>query len=551
MPVSSDFGRPPTPRDRKPAIVFQPRTYSSLRAGVNLIAAMVRPTLGPFPRAVAVSRAMRTDAPEILDDGAVIARRMIALGNRSQDVGAMLIRNAMWQMREQAGDGATTMAVMLQSVLAQSIHAVSAGECDAMQLKRALDRSLECVLTALRQQARPLHGRESIARVAQTVCPDPELAQMLGEVLDIVGAEGTVNVEEYPRPGLEREYVEGTYWSASGLCSPLMATDLLQRRAVLDDTYILISDISVQNAEQLVPLLDQIVHAKIPNLVLIALNFSEQTLGLLLHNQHAGRLNVFAVRAPKYEASEQASILQDIALLTGGHFVQSAAGETLERVQLSDLGRARRAWATDEYFGIVGGKGDGRAVRKQIAELRARLSRADNANKEALYKRLGHLTGGVAILRVGAATAVECKSRKELAERAVRALRNTVDAGVVPGGGAALLKCQSALMQDCPNDNTFQVANRILHRALEEPLRVIAFNAGFSADRVISLVGNCSNGGGFDVRTGELTDMHKAGIVDPARVLEHALHVAVSCAGVALTTDVIVHRKRPPESTDP
>lgn len=551
MPTAADFGRPPTTRERRPAVVFQPHTYHKLRAGVDLLAAAVRPTLGPLPRMVAVSRTLRTDAPEMLDDGAVIARRMIALGDRSQDVGAMLLRNAMWQMHEQAGDGATTMAVILQSILAQGIHAVSAGECDAMQLRRALDGTLECVLYALHQQARPLQGRENIARVAHTVCPDPELANMLGEVFDIVGAEGTVNVQEYPRPGVEREYIEGTYWSASGLCSPLMETDSIQHRALLDDAHILISDASVQEPAQLVPLLERVIEAKIPNLVLIALNFSGRALGLVLYNKQAGVLNVFAVRAPKYDALEQVSALQDIALLTGGRFVSSAAGETLERVQVSDLGRARRAWATDEYFGIAGGKGDGCAIRKEIATLRARLNRAENANKEPLEPRLGHLTGGVAILRVGAATAIESKSRKELAERAARAMRSAVNAGVVPGGGTALLNCQEALVPERASDSAMQVACRILHRALEEPLRVIALNAGYSPERVVARVSSSAQTNGFDARTGELTEMHEAGIVDPVRVLEQALRVAVSGAGIALTTEVIVHRKRPPESMEP
>ncbi len=550
MPTAADFGRPPVPHQRKPALVFQPHTYQALCAGVDLLTAAVRPTLGPLPRVVAVGRVMRSDAPEILDDGATIARRMIGLSDRSQDVGAMVLRNGMWKMHQEVGDGATTMAVLFQSILRLSIQAVLAGECNAMELKRALEEETRTHLSALQQQARLLDRRQ-IAQAAETVCPDPALAKLLAEVFDIVGAEGIVNVEADPRPRLEREYIEGTYWSNSGLASPLLETDTALHRAVLEDAHVLVSDIAVQDATQLIPLLDQVIRAKIPNLALVALNFSGAALGLLLHNKQGGALNLFAARAPFSDPLEQSAALQDLALMTGARYVNRAAGDTLERMQLGDLGRVRRAWASEDYFGIVGGKGDPRAVRKQIADLRTMLAAAHGEQHERLQKRLGHLMGGVALVRVGAATMAESKARTALAERAVRTLRNIVSGGVVPGGGAALLKCSAALLPAYGTTGAHVAARRILKRSLEEPLRVIAQNAGFSPDAVVQQVYATAEGYGFDVRRGEIADMYARGIVDPLGVVEKALCIAISGVGMALTTDVIVHRKKPPESTDP
>jgi chaperonin GroEL len=494
---------------------------------------------------------MRTDAPEFLDDGATIARRMIGISDRSADVGAMILRNAMWKMHQEVGDGTTTMAILFQSILEQSVRAVVTGECDPIQLKRALENDVEAISAALHKQAVSLSGREHIARAAQGLAADPELANMLGEVLDIVGAYGTVNIETNARPELEREYIEGTYWKNSGLASPLFQTDTSLRRAVLDNAYVLVSNASIQTPDQLIPSLDCAVRGGVSNLVVIGLNFSGRALGLLLHNRQAGVLQGIAVRAPHTEPLEQANALHDIALLTGARFINSAAGETLERAALSDFGRVRRAWATTDEFGIVGGKGAERSVRKHLADLKQQLNLLDGQAKEHLQQRLGHLLGGVAILRVGAATDSEAKTRLATAERAVRALRNIVASGVVPGGGSALVACQCALSDSPADDSARAASRRILSQALEQPLRVIAANAGYRPDNILMQVSNAPHGHGLDAHSGEIRNMYEAGIVDSAAILEQGLRVAVSGAAMVFTTDVIVHHKRPTESIEP
>jgi chaperonin GroEL len=319
----------------------------------------------------------------------------------------------------------------------------------------------------------------------------------------------------------------------------------------LDDAHVLISNVSVQEPEQLIPLLDRAARAGVTKLVLVGLNFSGRAVGLILHNQQAGVMQVIAVRAPYTDALKQAAALEDLAQLTRGRVINSAAGETLERAQVADLGRVRRAWATMDEFGIVGGKGDPRAVRRYFAELKQQAQRADGATKEELRERLGQLTGGAAIVRVGAATESESKLRIENTERAVRALRNAVQAGVVPGGGTALAACRAALMAFPDTDPAQIAAQRILTRALEEPLRVIAGNAGYDADAVITRVCAAPQGHGLDARSGEICNLYDAGITDPVAVLEKAVRTAISGATMAFTTDVIVHRKRPTESIEP
>lgn len=553
-PTPPGFGSAPKPKLRRPAIVFQPRVYQGLKQGVDQLANVVRLTLGPLPRAVAIERMSRDRSPEILDDSATITRRVIQLPQRTVDVGAMLLRHSLWQMHEAVGDGSTTMAVIFQALLDEGIKYIVSAQGDPMLLRRGLERHMKTAIQALRACATPLQGRDKIAQMAMGLCQDDEMARLLGEIFDIVGGDGMVEIRGSSRRVTEREYIEGTYWDGSGWCSSLMETDHARHRTVLDDAAILITDISVENAGDLVPVLEMAVQAKLRNLVLVLRKIPDSGIALLLHNQKSGVINTLAVRTPKIIEADRMAALEDLAVLTGGRVFLGS--ESLAGVKPADLGHARQAWATADYFGVIGGKGDPHQLRQHIVRIRAMMNRSEGEDRERFQKRLGRLLGGTAILYVGGSTESETELRKAKAERAALTLRAALRGGVVPGGGAALLACQKALRladdgHDAGGGPDDQAARRILCRALEEPLRVIAANAGYNPDTIVDRVKAAPDGYGFDAWTGQVVDMREAGIVDAALVLEKALQVAVSGASMALTTEVIVHRKRPQEAYTP
>jgi len=534
----------------RPCVVFQPHVHEGFIEGIDQLANALRPTLGPLPRTVAIQPMLLHHPPEILDNGATIARRIIALPDPTADVGAMLLRHTLSKVHGQVGDGTATAAVLFQRIVHEGMRYITANASNPMRLRYGLERSAAIAAQALREEAVPLAGREGLNQAALSLCHDPEMASLLGEIFEITGVEGMVEVEGGGRRGLEREYIEGAYWHDSGWFSPLMETDAGHHRAVLDDIAILISDLRVQDARELAPVMELAVKAGTPNLVILAAGLSESAIGLLLSNRDAHVIGALAVRAPMTGTIDR-DALEDMAVLTGGRFICAAAGEQLGSVRLEDLGRARRAWATDKLFGLVGGKGDPRQIRQRMAALRAMIGKSVGDRAEQLRFRLARLMGGTAILRIGGITETELTTRKAVAEQAVFALRATMESGIVPGGGTALLDCQHALASTPARDSDEDVARRIMGRALEEPLRVIAANAGYSPETIVARVKAAPRGHGFDASQGQIVDMLQAGIVDLAPVLECALRVAASGAAMALTTDVVVHRKRPPESIEP
>lgn len=551
------FRTPPSkkylPVPRQPAVVLQPQTYNDIKRGVDVIAEAVRPTLGPLPRLVALERLNRAEAPEFLDDGATIARRIIQITPRGSDVGAMLLRHAMWRMYQEAGDGSTTMAVMYQAILGEGIRHVVQFGCNAMLLRAGLEKGLKVVQETLQQDALPLIGKENIARFARgLVQENDELANMLGEIFDIVGPDGLIVVEKGNRLGLEREYIEGTYWHLSGWFSRLFVTDPAEKRATFEDAAILISDLSIQEPAQLIPVLDQCVKAGVRRLVIIAKEISDSAIGLLVKNNQAKTIETMAVRTPRVLEMDRVASMEDIAVLTGGRIFYSAAYPDFRDFQVSDLGFARRAWATESLFGIFGGKGDPRRIRQHILNIRGLLKVVTDAHeKEKLRERLGRLTGGTAILRVGGATDTETEALKTTALRAVTTLRHAISGGVVPGGGTALVNAQRGL-ENLPAANRDEAsAYKILSRALEEPMRAIARNAGYQPDVILEKVKSSPPGYGFDARSGRIVDMRQIGVLDAALVLKKALEVAVTGAALALTTDVIVHHRKPQECVEP
>jgi chaperonin GroEL len=545
--------KPPKFVHRQPAVVLQPQTSRQLQQGINLIADAVRPTLGPRPRLVALERIIRTEAAEILDDGATIARRITEIKPRGVNIGAMLIRQALWRMHVDAGDGTTTMAVIYQLIFNEALRYVTQMGCNAMLLRAGLETGLSAIIEALEREATPVVGKEQTASIASGMCQeDLEMASVLGEIFDIVGPDGLIIVEPGHRHELEREYIDGTYWHLSGWLSRWFVTDKAEKRTTFEDAALLISDLTITDPRQLVPALDKCVKAGVKKLIILCKDMSDSGIGLLVANNQARTIETMAVRTPKVRGAEQVAAMEDIAALTGGRAFHADGNDTFDNFQIEDLGYARRAWAMESLFGLFGGKGDTRKVRQRIAHIRGLLRDAEPKNeRKNLQQRLGRLTGATALLRVGGVTATEIEVRKKTAERAVTGLRKAIQGGVVAGGGAALLNMQSALEGlPCPQAED-SAAYKILARALEEPMRAIARNAGCNPDVMVEKVKAFPKGYGVDARTRQIVDMRQAGIVDSVLVLKKALEIAVSGAAMALTTDVIVHHKKPEISIEP
>jgi chaperonin GroEL len=520
-----------------------------MQKGINQMVEAIRPTLGPRPRIVAIERTPNNKAPELLDDGGTIARRIIQIANRDADMGAMFIRHLLWRLHEEVGDGTATAAVLFQSIYNQGVHHVVSGG-NAMQLRRYLGKAIPVILDELTGMTIHLEGKEKLARIAEAICYDPPMAKLLGEIFDIIGEHGRLEIRSGRGRELEREYVEGMYWE-TGIFSREMITDHTLFRTQLENAAILISDLEIDDPRQLLPVIGMAMQAEIRALLIIASRLSDHAVALLLANKHPEKFQAIAVKTPGFGLSDQAAALEDLAVLTGGRAFTRFAGYSLQEVTLEDLGHARRAWADRSNFGIVGGKGDPRGVRQYLANLRGAFrSTEDREARKKLQQRIGKLIGGSATLRIGGVTELELNARKELAERTAEALRGAIMEGVLPGGGASLLACRPALerMMDQSSDPDERAAFRILIRALEEPLRTIVTNVGFDDREIMAEIKRAGPGYGFDVVSEQIVDMAQAGIFDVATVLKSAVHSAIAGAALALTTDVLVHHKKPEEA---
>jgi chaperonin GroEL len=540
-----------TGKQKTPRVVFQPGAYRGIQRGINQMVEAVRPTLGPLPRIVAIERMARGKAPELLDSGGVIARRIVQLPDRDADVGAMFVRHMLWRLHEKVGDGTATAAVLFQSIYNQGVRYNVAGG-NAMQLRHYLEAGLQVILDELTGMAIHLEGKESLAQIAETICYDPPLARMLGEIFDIVGEYGQLEVRAGRSRELEREYVEGMYWSG-GVHSRQMITDHTKLRTEMENAAILISDVEIDDSRPLISILNTAMQAEIRSLLIVASKLSESATSLLFRaSEKPETFKAIAVKVPATRG-DRAAALEDLAILTGGRTFARATGYTLDGVKLDDLGRARRAWADRSYFGIVGGKGDPRLLRQHITGLRTAFRQSqDPQARKKLRERIGKLMGGAATLWVGGAAEREIDARKELAQRTSDALRGAITEGVLPGGGVSLLACRPALqsMLERSTDPDECAAYCILIRALEEPIRTILTNAGYDASEVMAEIKQAGPGFGFDVRSGQVVDVAQAGIFDAASVQKAAVHSAVASAALALTVDVLVHSKKPHESRD-
>lgn len=526
-----------------PRLALEPEARLALTRGFNKLAATLTVTLGPRGRLVAVSRDNPRRAPELINDGATIARRFLGLPDRFETMGAFLARHIAWQVEEAVGDGATTAVVVAQAVINQAMRYTSAGY-NPMLLRRSIDRALGVALRALTRQARPLEGTAHIRALATAVTGDPRLGELVEEIFDTVGALGAVQVRtNYGREHTSR-YINGAFWN-QGWASSYFTTE--GGTAIIKEPYILLTNRQLDRATQLAPILEQ-VHPTGRGLVVIAPAITGEALNILVTNKTRGIVPTLAVKAPGL-GPEKTEILQDLAAMTGARVFLANHPDRLETATLADLGEAREVQAIRSGFTLIGGRGRPAAIRQRSAELRARIPDAPyGRERDRLVERAGKLLGGVALLEVGGSTETEREYLKDRASEAVEVARMALQHGVVPGGGAAYLACIPALTEFAGSEDAEGAA--ILAHALAAPMTALVENAGFEASPILARVRACGDGCGFDVLRGEFVDLAQAGIVDPVKVLEVALRTGVSGALMALTTEVLVHKPRPNRSKE-
>ncbi len=536
-----------TPAKQKsqiPGVKYRPAVQRGFQRGIDQLMRAISPTLGPRPRQVVHETMFQGRMPEFLDDGATIARRIVALPDRVEDAGAMILREMLWNVHETAGDGTATAAVMFSSIYNQGLAFIAAGG-SAMLLRRHLEQAAQGLSAEIDRMTRPLHGQEAIRGFAEGLCHDADLAEVVAEAFDLLGPEGRLDI----RPGRGRklllELFDGVYWE-SGLFArdPTASTGKIS----LVDPAFLLTDLDIQEPDELIPALDLACQAGLTSLVLVAHSISERALAILQIPANRQRLFVAVVRAPANHAALPDS-LADIALLVGGRPLLAATGDRLEAVRMENFGGARRAWADKEYLGLEAGKGDPRALRRRLAELRAALPKAPDVEaRNRLRQRLSRLIYGSAVLWIGAATPLALEARKETALRVTEAVRGALRQGVVPGGGLALLNLNPFLQAkicaaQCSEE---RLAHKILLKAVQTPMRTLLANSGHEPETILAGLASRPAGHGFDVVRGEFTDMLAAGIVDSAAVVKAALHQAVTSAALALTIDVLIQRANPP-----
>ena len=530
-------------RDVTPGVILQPEASQHFQRGIARMVEAIRPSLGPLPRLVAVARTHASDAPELLDDGGLIARRIVALNDRDADMGAMFVRHALWRLRDDVGDGTASAAVMLQTIYDEGVKYITAGG-NAMLLREALESFLPDLLAELSGLAVPIQTQMELTNFAMSICPDAGIARLLSEIFFIIGMDGHIEVENARGHPDEREYIEGALWEG-GISSRSQVNDLRQASARLENCAILITDLEINDAQMLLPALRATLGAGYRSLAILARKFSEDALAMMVNASRAGNLAVIGLKTPGTGLTDQFANLQDICTLAGGRTILSGTGESLENICTDDFGFARRIWADIDHFSLVGGKGNPLVVRRQIASLSAALKASDNVDTRRKYQaRIGRLQGGAARLMVGGKTESEQNYRRDLAQHTSLVIRSALRDGILPGGGAAYLACLRRLDFSPGESDVQSAARRVLQKALRQPARVIAENAGYE-------MRDLPPGQALDVRIGQPVDMLAAGILDAAGVCKAVLNVALRGAALALTVDVLIQHASPQFSAEP
>jgi chaperonin GroEL len=517
---------------------FDEDARRSLERGVNILADAVKVTLGPKGRYVVLDK--KFGAPTITNDGVTIARE-IEVEDVFENQGAQLVREVATSTNDVAGDGTTTATLLAQAIVREGLKNVAAG-ANPMSLKRGIEVAVDTVVESLKSQSKEISGKEDIARVAAISSREREIGDVIAEAIDKVGKDGVVNVEEGQTFGLELEFTEGMQFD-KGYLSPYMITDPERMEAVLEDPYILVANQKIGAVKDLLPVLEQVIQAGKPLLV-VAEDVEGESLATIVVNKLRGTFTAVAVKAPGF-GDRRKRMLEDIAILTGAEVITEEMGLKLENTKLSQLGHARRVVVDKDSTTIIDGAGDSEAIKARIKQLKQEIENTDSDfDREKLQERLAKLAGGVAVIKVGAATETEMKEKKHRVEDAVQATRAALEEGIVPGGGVALLNAESAIKLD-KFEGDERTGAQIVARSLEEPIRQLAENAGLEGSVVVSQVRGAETGHGLNVDTEKIEDLVKAGIIDPTMVTRSALQNAASIAKNILTTEAVV--AEPPE----
>ncbi len=506
----------------------------ALEGGVDAVANAVKVTLGPRGRYVVLDK--KYGAPTITNDGVTIARE-IEVEDVFQNQGAQLVREVATATNDVAGDGTTTATVLAQAMVHAGMKNVAAG-ANPLGLKRGIEKAVDEVVKNIETQSTEISGKDQIARVATISAGDEEIGDVIADAIDKVGKDGVVNVEEGQTFGMDLEFTEGMQFD-KGYISPYMVTDQDRMEAVLEDPYILIANQKIGSVRDLLPVLEQTMQSGRPFLI-ISEDVEGESLATLVVNKLRGTFTGVAVKAPGF-GDRRKRMLEDIAILSGGEVITEEMGLKLENTQISQLGRARRVVVAKDTTTIVDGAGESDAIKGRINQIKNEIENTDSDfDREKLQERLAKLSGGVAVVKVGAATETEMKEKKHRVEDALQATRAALEEGIVPGGGIALLHAQKAIDLDRFEDEDEKTGAKIVLRALEEPLRQIAENSGLEGSVVVNDVRKAKKGHGLNAATGEIVDLVKEGIIDPAMVTRSALQNAASIAKNILTTEAIV-----------
>jgi chaperonin GroEL len=519
-------------------IKYDAEARKSLEAGVDAVANAVKVTLGPKGRYVVLDK--KFGAPTITNDGVTIARE-IEVEDVFENQGAQLVREVATATNDVAGDGTTTATVLAQAIVRQGLKNVAAG-ANPLALKRGIERAVDQVVASIKSQAKEVSGKEQIARVATISAGDEEIGDVIADAIEKVGKDGVVNVEEGQTFGMDLEFTEGMQFD-KGYISPYMVTDQDRMEATLEDPYILIANQKIGSVRDVLPVLEAVIQSGKP-LLIIAEDVEGESLATLVVNKLRGTFTGVAVKAPGF-GDRRKRMLEDIAILTNAEVITEEMGLKLENTQVSQLGRARRVVVAKDNTTIVDGAGDAAAIKGRINQIKNEIENTDSDfDREKLQERLAKLSGGVAVVKVGAATETEMKEKKHRVEDALQATRAALEEGIVPGGGVALLQASASISSNGAvagaEDDDEKTGGRIVLRALEEPLRQLAENAGLEGSVVVNDVRKAKKGHGLNAATNEIVDLVAAGVIDPAMVTRSALQNAASIAKNILTTEAIV-----------
>jgi chaperonin GroEL len=531
-------------------IAYDEEARAHLKKGIDALADAVSTTLGPKGRNVALDK--KFGAPTVTHDGVTVARD-IELEDPFENMGAQLLKEAATKTEDVAGDGTTTATVLAQAIITEGLKNVAAG-ANPMQMKVGIDAAEKALSAAVKSLAVPVAGHDEIAQVASISAADKAIGDLIADVFDKTGKDGVITVEESKTMAFETDFVEGMQFDR-GYISPYFVTDTTRMEAALDEPFLLITDKKISAIADIVPALEKVLQTGRKEMVIIAEDVDGEALATLVVNKLRGIINVLAVKAPGF-GDRRKEMLRDIAILTGGQVISEEVGRKLDSVELSDLGRARRAVSSKDNTTIIEGKGDQASIDGRMKQIKAQIEETtSDYDREKLQERLAKLAGGVAIIKVGAGTETELKEKKHRVEDALAATRSALEEGIVPGGGVALLNVQKAL-DEIKLEGDAGTGVNIVRKALEVPLRKLAENAGLDGNVVLENVRRLqaeskSNTLGFNVMSGEYVDMIKAGIIDPAKVTRSAIENAASIGSMVLTTEAMITDKPEPKSAAP